>query len=93
VLGILKGYAGLSGTIISLLYYAIYGDDLKSLILFIGWFLAVISLVVLPIIHYTMVIRQPNEVKIFYNFLYISLGLVGFLMILIIVHGKSGVYT
>ncbi|KAE8099297.1 hypothetical protein FH972_017288 [Carpinus fangiana] len=88
VLGILKGYAGLNGAIVSQLSYAIYGDDSKSLILFIGWFPVVISLVVLPIIHYAKVIMQLNDVKVFYNFLYISLGLAGFLMILIIVQEK-----
>jgi hypothetical protein len=50
--------------------------------------LAVISLAVLPSIRYTKVIRQLNKVKVFYNFLYISLGLAGFLMILIIVQQK-----
>ncbi|GMP68603.1 hypothetical protein CsSME_00028162 [Camellia sinensis var. sinensis] len=66
VLGLLKGFVGLSGAIITQLYHAIYKNDSKSLILFI-------------------VVRHSNELKVFYNLLYISLGLAGFLMVIIIV--------
>ncbi|KAL2345097.1 hypothetical protein Fmac_006382 [Flemingia macrophylla] len=89
ILGLLKGYLGLSGAIIAQLYHAFYGDhNPQALILLIAWLPAAVSFIFLPTIRIFNPIHQPKDNKVFYHLLYISLGLAVFLMALIVVQTK-----
>ena len=84
VIGLLSGYLGLSAAIITQIYYAFYGNDSKSLILLMAWLPTAVTFLFLPVIRHHKGVQQPNDSKVFYNFLYTTLVLAGFLMVLII---------
>lgn len=85
VLGLLSGYLGLSAAIITQIYYAFNGNDTKSLLLLMAWLPSATDFVFLPVIRHHRSVQQPNDSKAFYRFLYMTLVLAGFLMIIIIV--------
>ncbi|KAK3422250.1 hypothetical protein EUGRSUZ_G02886, partial [Eucalyptus grandis] len=84
MLGLMKGFVGLSGAMMTQLYYAIYGDDSKSLILLIGWLPAVISIVFVYTIRTMKLSTHPNELKVFYECLAITVVLALVIMALTI---------
>ncbi|OAY73459.1 Protein NUCLEAR FUSION DEFECTIVE 4 [Ananas comosus] len=93
VLGLLKGFVGLSGAIFTQLYLAVYGDDAKSLVLLIAWLPAAVSVVfvhTIRIMPYAR--RRPGDADPhngpFYCFLYISAALAAFLLVMIVVEQR-----
>ncbi|TVU44553.1 hypothetical protein EJB05_03998, partial [Eragrostis curvula] len=94
VLGLLKGFVGLSGAIFTQLYLAIYGDDAKSLVLLIAWLPAAVSIL---FVHTVRIMPYParrgggnkssaatgNDA--FFCFLYISIALATYLLVMIVV--------
>ncbi|WOG95910.1 hypothetical protein DCAR_0415239 [Daucus carota subsp. sativus] len=84
LLGLLKGFAGLSGAIMTQIYLALYGNDPQSLILLIAWFPAALSLVFVYTVRTIKTGTQPNEVRVLYQFLYVSIALACFIMVMTI---------
>ncbi|KAL5577526.1 hypothetical protein UlMin_019225 [Ulmus minor] len=81
-------YVGLSGAIVTQLYHAFYGDETVNLLLFLAWLPSVLCFVFLGSIRIKKVVRQTDELKVFYKFLYISLGLAGFIMVMIVLQKR-----
>ena len=80
VIGLLKGLVGLSGAILTQLHHGIYGNDLDSLILLIGWAPAMLALLFMFTIRLMKTQRQRNELRVFLHFFYMTILLAIFLM-------------
>ncbi|KAE8729321.1 MYB305 protein [Hibiscus syriacus] len=88
VLGLLKGFIGLSGAIMTQYYHAFYMDDTKALLLLLVWLPSIVPLIFLRTIRIMKVVRTVKELDIFYRFLYVALGLAGFILVVIILQNK-----
>ncbi|KAI4965234.1 hypothetical protein ZWY2020_054968 [Hordeum vulgare] len=96
VLGLLKGFVGLSGAIFTQLYIAIYGDDAKSVVLLVAWLPAAVSILfvhTVRIMPHRPVRRGEDETAAttsnpFYCFLYISMALATYLLVMIVVQNQ-----
>ncbi|XP_004977870.1 protein NUCLEAR FUSION DEFECTIVE 4 [Setaria italica] len=92
-LGLLKSFTGLSGAIFAQLYLAIYGDNAKSLVLLIAWLPVTVSIL---FGHAVRIMPHPRNSSTstattnsaFYRFLYISIALAGFLLVMIVVQQR-----
>ncbi|CAL4927857.1 unnamed protein product [Urochloa decumbens] len=87
VLGLLKGFVGLSGAIFTQLYLAIYGDDAKSLVLLIAWLPAAVSILFVHTVRIMPCRRSAAATgnDAFFCFLYISIALATYLLVMIVV--------
>ncbi|XP_022970392.1 uncharacterized protein LOC111469392 [Cucurbita maxima] len=88
MLGLAKGFVGLSGAIMTQIYTAIYGDDTRSLILLLGWLPSLISLIFISTIREIKAVKHPNEFRVFVHFLCVSVILALFLAALIFIQKR-----
>ncbi|KAI3880602.1 hypothetical protein MKX03_037474 [Papaver bracteatum] len=89
MMGLLKGFTGLSAAVMTQVYLAIYGNDPKSLILFIGWLPSVLSIFFVYSIRLMKVVRSTNERRVFIKYLFVSTALAIFIMVIIIIQKQK----
>ncbi|KAI3908329.1 hypothetical protein MKX01_027351 [Papaver californicum] len=89
MMGLLKGFTGLSAAVMTQVYLAIYGNDPKSLILFIGWLPSVLAIFFVYSIRLMKVVRSTNERRVFIKYLFVSTALAAFIMVIIIIQKQK----
>ncbi|KAJ7280528.1 hypothetical protein O6H91_15G060000 [Diphasiastrum complanatum] len=85
VLGLLKGFIGLSGAFLALIYHAIYGNNPSSFVLLIMWLPTIVFLSFMFLIRRQPSSKEGNETRRFTFLLGTSLFLAAFLLIVILV--------
>ncbi|KAE8037453.1 hypothetical protein FH972_010040 [Carpinus fangiana] len=86
VLGLMKGLAGLGVAIITQIYYAIRGSDAIGLLVLLCAILPTsVTLLFMFTIRNIKNGRQPNELRVFLNFFYLTILLALFLMVITLV--------
>ncbi|XP_057445728.1 uncharacterized protein LOC130737889 [Lotus japonicus] len=85
VIGILDGYLCLSAIIITQLCYAFFQNDSKSVILIMAWLPTATALIFLPVFRNgRRCVQQKKDSNAFYMFIYSTLALAVFFMMIII---------
>lgn len=85
VIGLLKGFVGLSGAIITQIYRAVSKDEHPSFLIILAATLPTsVVLLLMPIIRPMEAPKEKNETKNFYIFLVMALVLAGLLMVFIL---------
>ncbi|KAI5069772.1 hypothetical protein GOP47_0016073 [Adiantum capillus-veneris] len=85
VLGIIKGFVGLSGALFTQAYHAIYGDDSRGVIFLIALLPSLVTFIFIFFIRIITPVYDKREKRTFYSFLYLALLIAAFLSLAIIV--------
>ncbi|XP_023521059.1 uncharacterized protein LOC111784657 [Cucurbita pepo subsp. pepo] len=93
ILGLLKGFVGFGGAILTQFYLALYGhDNPTNLVLLLSWLPTVVSMLFFLSIRPIKVRKHPDELRVLYHLLYVSIILALFLLFLTITQ-KQTVFT
>ncbi|KAA0051886.1 hypothetical protein IC582_028200 [Cucumis melo] len=85
ILGLLNGYVGIGGAILTQIYLGIYGPkDPSNLVLLFAWLPSAVILVLSFSIRPICIHKHPEELKVFYHLLYVSVILAMFILFLTI---------
>ncbi|KAA0051869.1 hypothetical protein IC582_028210 [Cucumis melo] len=93
VLGLLKGFVGLGGAILTQIYFSIYGhEDPISLVLLLSWLPSLVCFLFFLSFRTVKARKHPQELKVFFHLLYVSLTMAAFILFLTITQ-KSTPFT
>ncbi|MCO5595411.1 hypothetical protein L7F22_049453 [Adiantum nelumboides] len=93
VMGVLKGFVGLSGAIFTQAYLAIYGEDTRGAIFLIALVPSVVTFIFVSFIRIMTPVDDKHEKRNFYSFLYLAFLIAAFLSIAIIVENVGNIPT
>ncbi|KAE8652748.1 uncharacterized protein LOC101204150 [Cucumis sativus] len=83
ILGLLKGYVGIGGAILTQICLGFYGpEDPSNIVLLFAWFPSVLILLISNSIRPIHIRKHPEELKVFYHLLYVSIVLAIFILFL-----------
>ena len=84
MMGLMKGFVGLSGALFTQIHYALYGDDSASMILLVAWLPPALALAFSSTVRPVKSSTHPRERRVFVHYMCVAIALAVFLMALII---------